>query len=74
MYILKRSTQKLKSIFSRLWHYPIYYPTFYNFTLKIETSWAEKVVKSILENSTVIHVIVYVWFNYFWIKKNKYAI
>ena len=45
--------------------------TFYNFTLKIETSWAKKVVKSILETWNVNDVIVYVWFIYFWIKKIK---
>ena len=43
--------------------------TFYNFTLKIETSWAKKVVKSILETLKVSDVIVYVWCIYFWIKK-----
>ena len=31
--------------------------TFYNFTLKIETSWAKKVVKSILETWNVNNVI-----------------
>ena len=45
--------------------------TFYNFALKVETSWAKKVVKSILETSNVNDVIVYVWFIYFWIKKIK---
>ena len=44
---------------------------FYNFTLKIETSWAKKVVKSILETWDVNDVTVYVWFIYFWIKKLK---
>ena len=43
--------------------------TFYNFTLKIETSWAKKVVKSILETWNVNDAIVYVWFIYFWKKK-----
>ena len=38
--------------------------TFYNFTLKIETSWAKKVVKSILESWNVNDVIAYVWFVY----------
>ena len=42
--------------------------TFYNFTRKIETSWAKKVVKCILETWNV-NVIVYVWFIYFQIKK-----
>ena len=45
--------------------------TFYNFTLKIETSWAKKVVKSILETWNVNDVIVYVWFIYFQTKKKK---
>ena len=45
--------------------------TFCNFTLKIETSWAEKVVKSVLETWNVNDVIVYVQFIYFWIKKFK---
>ena len=45
--------------------------TFYNFTLQIETSWAKKVVKSILETSNVNDVVVYVWFVYFRIKKLK---
>ena len=35
--------------------------TFYNFTRKVETSWAKKVVKSILETWNV-NVVVYVWF------------
>ena len=44
--------------------------TFYNFALKRETSWAKKVVKSILEtwNATVI---VYVWIIYSRIKAIK---
>ena len=40
-----------------------YFPfmtTFYNFTLKIETSWVKKVVKYILETWNVNDVIVYV--------------
>ena len=45
--------------------------TFYNFALKVETSWAKKAVKSILETSNVNDVIVYIWFIYFWIKKLK---
>ena len=44
---------------------------FYSFTLKIETSWAKNVVKSILETWNYNDVIVYVWFIYFWIKKIK---
>ena len=63
MYILRRSAQKLK-IFPLM-------TTFYNFTLKIETSLAKNVVKSILETWNVNDVIVYVWFIYFWIKKLK---
>ena len=43
--------------------------TYYNFTLKIDTSWAEKIVKSIWETWNVNDFIVYVWFIYFWIKK-----
>ena len=35
--------------------------TFYNFNLKIETSWAKMVVKSILETWNVNDVTVYVW-------------
>ena len=46
---------------------------FYNFILKIETSWAKTIVNSILETWNVNDVIVYVWFIYFWIKKRKYA-
>ena len=42
--------------------------TFYNFNRKIETSWAKKIVKSILETWN-FNVIVYVWFIYFRIKK-----
>ena len=45
--------------------------TFYNFTLKIETSWAKKAVKSILETWNVNDVIVYVWFIYFQTKKKN---
>ena len=48
--------------------------TFYNFTLKIETSKAKKVVKSILETWNVNDAIVYVLFIYFRIEKNpKYV-
>ena len=45
--------------------------TFHNFTLKIGTSRAKKVIKSILETWKVIDVIVYVWLIYFRIKKIK---
>ena len=64
MYIL-RSAPKLKNMF-----FPLT-ATFYNFTLKLETSWTKKVVKSILETWNFNDVIVYVWFIYFWIKKNR---
>ena len=47
--------------------------TLYNFTLKIETSRAKKVVKYILETWNVNDIIVYVWFIFFWIKNQKYA-
>ena len=43
---------------------------FYNVTLKTETSWAKKFVKSILKTWNVNDIIIYVWFIYFWIKKN----
>ena len=42
--------------------------TFCNVTLKLETSWAKKVVEFIWNFNDVI---VYVWFIYFWIKKVK---
>ena len=45
--------------------------TFYNFTYKIQTSWAKKVVKSILKTWDANDVIVYVWFIYSRIKKLK---
>ena len=45
---------------------------FYNFALKIETSWAEKVVKPILETwNTANDVTVYVWFIHSQIKNIK---
>ena len=43
----------------------------YDFTLKIETSWAKKVVKFILETWNVNDVIVYVCFIYFQTKKKN---
>ena len=58
MYILKRNAQKLK----KQQHIFSLETTFYNFTRKIETSWAKKVVKS------NVSIIVYVWFIYFRIK------
>ena len=36
--------------------------TLYNFAIKIETSWAKRVRKSILETWNANDVIVYVWF------------
>ena len=42
---------------------------FYDFALKIETSWAKKVVKASLETWNINDVIVYVWFIYSQIKK-----
>ena len=56
MYILGRSTQKLKNIF-----FPLWLP-FYDFALKIETSWAKKDVKPSLETWCVTDVIVYDWY------------
>ena len=44
---------------------------FYDFALKIGTSWAKKVVKSSLETWNANDVIVYVWFIYSQIKKIK---
>ena len=44
--------------------------TFYNFTLKIETSWAKKIVEPILETWNA-NVISYVWFVYSRVKKLK---
>ena len=49
----KGSAQKLENRFTLM-------TTFYNFTPKIETSWAKKVVKFILETWNVNDVIVYV--------------
>ena len=51
-----------------------YFPlmtTFYNFTLKIETSWTKKVLKPILETWNANDVILYVWFIFSRIKKNN---
>ena len=46
--------------------------TFYNFALKIETSWDKKVVKSILEILyTFNDLIAYVWFIHSQIKNFK---
>ena len=59
---LRRSAQNLT--------YFSYMTTFNNliYTLKINTSWAKKVAKSILETWNANDVIVYVWFIYFRIK------
>ena len=43
--------------------------TFYDFALKIETSWTKKVVKPSLETWNDNDVILYVWFIYSQIKK-----
>ena len=43
----------------------------YGFALKIETSWAKKVVKPSLETWNANDVIVYVWFICSRIKKKK---
>ena len=39
--------------------------------LKIETSWAKKIIKPSLENLNANDIIVYVWFIYSQIKKLK---
>ena len=38
--------------------------SFYNFTFKIETSWAKKVAKPIVE-TWMPDVVLYVWFDIF---------
>ena len=45
--------------------------TFYNFALKIETNWAKKVVKPILETLNATSDVVYVWLIHSLIKKFK---
>ena len=45
--------------------------TFYNFTLKIETSWAKKIVEPILGTWHANDVISYVWFVYSRVKNLK---
>ena len=45
--------------------------TFYDFTLKIETSWAKRDVNPSLETWNLSYVIVYVWYIYSQIKKLK---
>ena len=65
MYIFARSAQKLeKHIFPLM-------TTFYDFALKIKTSWAKKAVKPTLETWNVNNVIVYVCYIYSQIKKKK---
>ena len=44
--------------------------TFYDFALKIETSWTKEVVKSSLKTWNDNDVVLYVWFIYSQIKKN----
>ena len=43
----------------------IFITIFHNFALQIETGWAKRVVKPILETRNVNDVPVYVWFNRF---------
>ena len=43
--------------------------TFYNLNLKTETTWAKKIVESMLETWNVNDFIMYVWFIFFQIKK-----
>ena len=45
--------------------------TLYNFALELETSWAKKVAKPILETWNVNNVVLYVWFIHSRIKKIK---
>ena len=59
MYIFKESAQKLRNIFY------FFMTIFYNFPLKIETSWAKMVVKAIFEtwNATnYFAFILHFWF------------
>ena len=65
IYILGRSTQKLKNTF-----FPLWLPSM-TLVLKMETSWAKKDVKPSLETWTVNDVIVYIWYIYSQIKKIK---
>ena len=64
MYILKKVPRNQKT-FSPLM------TTFYNFALKIETNWAKKVVKPILETLNAASDVVYVWLIHSLIKKFK---
>ena len=45
--------------------------TFYDFALKIETSWVKRGIKPGLETWNVSDVIVYAWYIYSHIKKKK---
>ena len=45
--------------------------TFYNVAFKIETSWAVRVAKPILETWNASDVTGYVWFIHSWIKNLK---
>ena len=65
MCILKKMCPKIKKIF-----FPLV-TTFYNFALKIETSWAKRVVKPILESWNAANVIAYVSFIHSLIKTFK---
>ena len=47
---------------------------FYDFALKIKTSWAKRVFKPSLETWNANDVIAYVWFIYTQIKKKKVKI
>ena len=64
-YIFRRRSHKLwkKFIFPLM-------TTFYNFTFKVDTSWAKKVLNPIFETWKNKDVIVYVWFIYSRIKWN----
>ena len=45
--------------------------TFYDFALKIETSWAKKDIKPSLETWNINDGIVYAWYIYSQVKKIK---
>ena len=40
--------------------------TFHNFALKIETSWAKRMVKPVLETRNANDVNTHVWFTHSW--------
>ena len=52
MYVLRKNVQKFKSII-----FPLM-TTFYNFALKIETSWVKKVVKPISETWNIANDVI----------------